>query len=110
MWDSTFHSRFLNDYKLPESLLPYVRCTAEHLISQCEGGTNSEKNIVAACQWCNSKRHAHRPHSAPAPEKYRAEVQRAMARRLWHPAARWLTASVQTSRERLMDTPLTRDS
>ncbi|WP_409049552.1 HNH endonuclease [Delftia sp. UME58] len=90
MWDSTFHGRFLSDYKLPESLLPHVRCTAEHLIAKQEGGPDSEKNIVAACHWCNSKRHAYRSHSAPDPEKYRAEVQRAMARRLWHPAARWL--------------------
>lgn len=34
----------------------YHRATAEHLVPVVEGGSNDPDNIVAACQFCNSRR------------------------------------------------------
>jgi len=33
------------------------RRTAEHLEARCEGGADSTDNIVAACRFCNGRRH-----------------------------------------------------
>ena len=32
-------------------------CTAEHLIRKVDGGRTTASNIVAACAWCNNRRH-----------------------------------------------------
>lgn len=58
-------------------------CTAEHLHARCDGGSDSPKNIVAACRHCNSKRHA-RSNALP-PELFKDYVQRRMAAGRWHP-------------------------
>jgi len=50
-------------------------CTAEHLKARREGGPESAENIVAACWWCNSRRH--RLKVAPTPEVWREMVGRA---------------------------------
>ena len=66
-----------------------LQCTAEHLTARCEGGLNSRNNIVAACRFCNSRRHRSKnPRSA---ELHRAFVKRRMA------AGRWLTGLVDCS-------------
>lgn len=90
MWESTHRALLGDALALPDALLDSLRCTAEHLDARCDGGQDVPGNIVAACDWCNKKRHAHRPHCAPTVQAYRAEVQRQMARGLWHPAARWV--------------------
>ncbi|WP_422030722.1 HNH endonuclease [Roseovarius sp.] len=61
-----------------------LRCTAEHLLPRCEGGRDASANIVAACWFCNSRRHR-RSHPLP-PDTYRRHVQKRMA------AGKWLTA------------------
>ena len=33
------------------------KCTAEHLLAKQDGGKDDESNIVAACHFCNQKRH-----------------------------------------------------
>ncbi len=59
-----------------------LRCTAEHLVAQCDGGTNAAANIVAACARCNHTRHKRqRP---PEPAAYRADVRQRVARGSWH--------------------------
>lgn len=59
-----------------------LRCTAEHLHPLSEGGQNSASNIVAACLFCNTRRH--RRKIARAPEEHRKHVQRHMLKRRWH--------------------------
>ncbi|MEN5206681.1 HNH endonuclease [Stenotrophomonas terrae] len=50
----------------PDELKPFglrartttpLRCTAEHLVSQQDGGKNVAGNIAAACWLCNTRRH-----------------------------------------------------
>ena len=60
-----------------------LRCTAEHLIAQQEGGKDVKGNIAAACWLCNQRRHQRK--SPPSPEKYRAFVQNRLAKGKWHP-------------------------
>lgn len=59
------------------------QCTAEHLTARCDGGSNRKKNIVAACLFCNKKRHQRK--IPPAPLKYRALIQRRLKQGKWHP-------------------------
>lgn len=65
-----------------------LRCTAEHLIARCDGGSDAPSNIVAACWHCNRTRHK-RKHP-PAPTLYRDEVRRRLQ------CGRWLPAQVVT--------------
>ncbi len=54
------------------------QCTAEHLTPRCEGGPDSADNIVAACRYCNERRHQmKRPMTH---EKYLERVQMRVAR------------------------------
>lgn len=78
-----------------------LRCTAEHLVAQCEGGGHTAQNIVAACARCNHMRHRF-PH-APGPSAYRKLVGRQVERRAWH--QQWvyglgLTAAESSSSDR----------
>ncbi|WP_310444281.1 HNH endonuclease [Stenotrophomonas rhizophila] len=63
------------------------QCTAEHLVAQQDGGLDTPENIVAACIFCNQRRHKRRG-PAPAPELFRAHVQRRLSRGKWHGALR----------------------
>lgn len=66
---------------LTPAMQKYLLCTAEHLHPRSEGGTNSASNIVAACWYCNTRRHHWK--AAPAPDAYRAHVQKRMAKGKW---------------------------
>jgi hypothetical protein len=57
-------------------------CTAEHLVPAQDGGPMNRTNIVAACAFCNSRRH--RPCNAQSPAQYRSHVQRRLAAGRWH--------------------------
>ncbi len=59
-----------------------LQCTAEHVVSQCDGGGDDAANIVAACRRCNQVRH--RRAVAPEPLPYGLEVQRRVGRGKWH--------------------------
>lgn len=69
-----------------EAALAKIRCTAEHLVAQCDGGAHTAGNIVAACARCNHTRH--RLQKPPEPPAYRQLVAKQAARRCWHP--RWV--------------------
>lgn len=46
-----------------------LQCTGEHLEAHSEGGSSSQKNIVAACWFCNTKRNAGKKNRAPDQHK-----------------------------------------
>ncbi|WP_200383196.1 HNH endonuclease [Thiococcus pfennigii] len=74
---------FARLHRLPLELAARLQCTAEHLVARRDGGTDARANIVAACVFCNTRRHARRhPLSASA---YRELVARRMAQGKWHP-------------------------
>lgn len=58
-----------------------LQCTAEHLLPRKDGGTNDPVNIVAACLFCNHRRHA-RPRPL-SPERYSGFVQRRLRTGRW---------------------------
>lgn len=65
--------------------LALLQCTAEHVLARCEGGSDAKSNIVAACLFCNMRRHQHRHAHAPDVESYRVHVSKRMAKGRWHP-------------------------
>lgn len=69
-----------------QAALAKLRCTAEHLVAQCDGGTDAASNIVAACARCNHTRH--RLQKPPEPPVYRKLVGKQVAQRRWH--QRWV--------------------
>ena len=48
---------FTNKYKITIKGAALFKCTAEHLLAKQDGGKDHESNIVAACHYCNQKRH-----------------------------------------------------
>ncbi|MGH8419966.1 MAG: HNH endonuclease [Pseudomonas sp.] len=59
-----------------------LRCTAEHLQAQCDGGTNRRENIAAACATCNRRRHTRKLPRAPF--EFKALVTRRLKAGRWH--------------------------
>lgn len=57
MWIENVEA-FAKRFKITKKQALIFQCTAEHLKSKKDGGKDSEKNIVAACKFCNYKRHA----------------------------------------------------
>lgn len=87
MWDEALNDCPAAEYRSsrrPKTL----RCTAEHLLPRSEGGVDTPENIVAACLFCNQRRH--RAKCPRSPEAHRTHVRRRMA------AGRWLAAQVAT--------------
>lgn len=84
MWDKDIQT-YAMSYKITLSQAKLLKCSAEHLIARQDGGSNTRDNIVAACIWCNHKRHQHK--SAPTPEKYRTKVQRRINNGSWFPSS-----------------------
>lgn len=69
-------------FGLEERQVSRLQCTAEHLIPRCEGGPDTQGNIVAACAHCNHSRHKRlRP---PTPAIHFSRVQARMACGRWH--------------------------
>lgn len=74
---------FASSHRLTLKQARLLRCTAEHVLPRCDGGTHERANIVAACWCCNTRRHARRrPMDS---QRYRAFVRRRVARGGWHP-------------------------
>lgn len=73
---------FARVYGLSPSQARLFRCTAEHLHARCQGGGDQHPNIVAACWWCNSRRH--RAKVALGPTRYKARVEALVRRGRWH--------------------------
>ena len=59
-----------------------LKCTAEHIIARCDGGTDAAHNIAAACLRCNRGRHA-RAKPLPADEFARL-VKHRIQQGKWH--------------------------
>ncbi|WP_199797071.1 HNH endonuclease [Erythrobacter sp. SG61-1L] len=81
MWEGN-PEVFARDYHLSHRQAEFLRSTAEHLVARSEGGGNSASNIVAACHFCNSRRHWGR--TALAPESYARKVRARLAKGKWH--------------------------
>lgn len=60
----------------------YFQCTGEHLVAHSAGGSASESNIVAACSFCNLKRHQRK--NPPTPETYSKLVEKRLERGGWN--------------------------
>ena len=58
MWQGNDLETFRTKHDLTEDQVLQLRCTAEHVIARCDGGSDDASNIVAACHYCNLKRHA----------------------------------------------------
>lgn len=81
MWD-TDPKIFSAHFQISDQAAWYFRCTAEHLQARCDGGRDTEENIVAACQFCNGNRHKKkRPKDA---EPYARYVRSRMKQGRWH--------------------------
>lgn len=80
MWDNSSHLS-AGGKKRTASLKPALRCTAEHLLARCDGGKDAAANIVAACMFCNTRRHMRK--QPLSPEKYRRHVQKRMSAGSW---------------------------
>ena len=81
MWEDDV-KLFAQSHKVTVGQAQRYKCTAEHLEAKSEGGLDVEQNIVAACLFCNLKRH-HRK-IAPAPDAYRRLVQKRLSMGRWH--------------------------
>lgn len=60
----------------------HLRATAEHLQAKCDGGRDTAENVVAACLYCNMKRHQRAKPQMPG--QYRAHVLKRLDRGRWH--------------------------
>ncbi len=73
---------FATKYSISVRSAKKLQCTAEHLVAQQDGGSNKQKNIVAACIFCNQTRHkAKKPLDPPS---YKTRIQRRLKKGKWH--------------------------
>ena len=82
MWEGN-HKEFANKHKITKKYAGRFQCTAEHLLARCDGGKDQETNIVAACLFCNSKRHQRK--KPLGPPRYKAHIQKRLEQGKWHP-------------------------
>jgi hypothetical protein len=81
IWLRNFNA-FAAKHGLTKRQSLHLQCTAERLVARQDGGTDGRDNIVAACRFCNLRRH--RGRSAPSPETYQKQVQRRLDGGRWH--------------------------
>lgn len=93
VWE-TDAAAFAARFGLSARLTQLLRSTAEHLVARCDGGRDERSNIVAACHWCNERRHLKRTRAAPSAETYLRHVARRMAAGRWHPANSFLDSVI----------------
>lgn len=75
-------AEFCAHYGLTPKRARWHICTAEHLHARCDGGTDRDDNIVAACRYCNWTRHrSPRPLS---PESYARKARKRLECGKWH--------------------------
>lgn len=81
MWLSDV-TQFAEQHRITLAQAQRFRCTAEHLKARQDGGTDRAENIVAACWFCNNRRHRRLvPLEPPA---YRNHVQKRLMHGRWH--------------------------
>jgi hypothetical protein len=81
MWQRDVE-QFSKLYHVSKRRAGLMQATAEHLVPQSVGGSNTVGNVVAACLFCNRTRH--KAKFALLPEKYRARVIQRLAKGRWH--------------------------
>ena len=80
MWNGNPKS-FANKYKLTLPQTKSFQCTGEHLKAHQDGGSSSLQNIVAACHFCNQKRHQRK--KSLTPKQFKSLVQQRVNRNGW---------------------------
>jgi 5-methylcytosine-specific restriction endonuclease McrA len=73
---------FCSKHGLTGAQAKSLKCTSEHLTARRDGGTDSDENIVAACMFCNQKRH--KTPNPLSPEAYQKKVKDRVLRGKWH--------------------------
>ncbi|WP_420538483.1 HNH endonuclease [Marinobacter subterrani] len=81
MWISDVES-FAAHYSISVRKAQHFQCTGEHLVAHSEGGKPNSSNIVAACKFCNIKRHARKRPEDPV--TYALHVQRRLKKGFWN--------------------------
>ena len=81
MWNRS-EQELTSRYPISVEQAKDLRCTGEHLHPYAAGGTANKRNIVAACLFCNRKRHE--KSVALSPSKYKKYVKHALSRGAWH--------------------------
>jgi HNH endonuclease len=75
-------AHFAETHGVKIARIRHLQATAEHLVARCEGGDDTPENIVAACRFCNTRRHqAKRPLS---PDAYARKVRKRLGLGRWH--------------------------
>jgi 5-methylcytosine-specific restriction endonuclease McrA len=64
MWNDD-SELFSKQFKITKKQALMFQCTAEHLLAKQDGGNDHQLNIVAACKFCNQKRHARKKPKDP---------------------------------------------
>jgi 5-methylcytosine-specific restriction endonuclease McrA len=82
MWQEN-PDAFAQQHGLTLKQAKQLKCTGEHLVPHKDGGNATEQNIVAACFYCNQKRHKRSRDLSP--NEFRSKVQKRMANGKWHP-------------------------
>ena len=80
MWQKDL-AAFAAAHQISTKKARFLQCTAEHLQPQSSGGKHTGDNIVAACFFCNNKRHARA--KAPTPTVYKKFVQQRVLSGRW---------------------------
>lgn len=81
MWLHDLDS-FANEHGISKARAGCLQATAEHLLARCDGGSDVRDNLVAACRFCNSRRH--RTRHALQPTRYRMRARSQLAKGAWH--------------------------
>lgn len=81
MWLDS-HEAFAKKYNLTSKEAMLFRCTAEHLRAKQDGGKDGADNILAACHYCNQKRHKCK--SPKDPISYKNHVTKRLCKGKWH--------------------------
>lgn len=94
MWEGK-PKEFAKKHKITKKYAARFQCTAGHLLARCDGGKDQESNIVAACVFCNTKRHQRK--QPLGPPKYKALIQKRLQQGKWHPRKLQHSSSSQCS-------------
>ena len=81
MWGHNI-TKFASKHRISTKQAAFLRATAEHLTARSEGGKDSKTNIVAACHYCNGRRH--RAQKPLEPAEFMKRVQIRLAHGKWH--------------------------
>jgi hypothetical protein len=81
MWSENPHE-FASKHKITLAQAKRFQCTGEHLRAHQDGGSSKQHNIVAACLFCNQKRHSRK--EPPPPDQYKELIHQRMSQGRWH--------------------------